>query len=90
MAILNTADMPKDAYQRILWLNSVREAVDEELEELFAEAYFQARLRGQFEAAVKATGHGLNRALAWTRRINNRNGRQVRWSDGLDRRSTRR
>jgi hypothetical protein len=82
--ILNLDDCPSDPVEAIIWLDGVWEAVSHELDAAYEEAYFEARVRGQFETALSVGRAPRKRALAWTRRRNNRMGRQVRWSDGLD------
>lgn len=84
MPILNTEAMPADPVAQIVWLDGVREAVDSELDALYEEAYFRARLTNRFEDALAVGRSSRKRALAWTRRGNERRGRSVRWSDGAD------
>jgi hypothetical protein len=86
--ILNLTDAPSDPIERILWLSGVREQADAELAEAFAAAYFDARLQGQLETAIKAGPFARQRALAYTRAENQRRGRTVRWGDGADPTST--
>ena len=88
MSILNLTDAPTDPIERIAWLAGVHEAVASELDSAFSEAYFNARLSGRFEAAVSAGPYARKRALAYTRRENQRRGRTIRWNDGLDMTST--
>lgn len=83
-SILNLADCPTDPVEAIIWLDGVGEAVRHELDAAYENAYFEARVRGQFETALAVGRAPRKRALAWTRRRNNRLGRQIRWSDGLD------
>jgi len=82
--LLNLEAAPTDPIERIIWLSGVRAAVDRELDEAFGSAYFEARLQRRFETAVKAGPFAMKRALAFTRRENQRRGRTVRWGDGLD------
>lgn len=88
MAILRTDQLPKDPIDQIIWLDGVKRAVESELDLLYEDAYFQARLTRRFEAAVEAGRASRKRALAWTRRANERRGRSVRWNDGQDPTST--
>jgi len=48
----------------------------------------QARLERCFPEAVKASGLSATAALRLTREYNERAGRSIRWSDGLDPTST--
>lgn len=86
--ILNLDDAPRDPIERIVWLSGVREQALSELDKEFADAYFQARLRGQLEAAISAGPYARKRVLAYTRHENQRRGRTVRWGDGADPTST--
>lgn len=86
--ILNLEEAPSDPLQRLLWLSGVKQAAQRELEEAYAEAYFEARISGRFDAALSLGLHGKKRALAWTRRVNNARARMVRWGDGIDRTSS--
>ena len=83
MSILRL-DPPADPIERIIFLDSVLEAVSEELDVAYSEAYFQARLQGRLDAALSAGRASRKRALAWTRRWNEATGRQVRWGDRAD------
>ena len=82
--ILNLGEAPDDAIQRLLWLSGVKEAAMRELDDAYAEAYFEARLTGRFDAALDLHLHGRKRALAMTRSVNNARRRMVRWGDGAD------
>lgn len=82
--ILNLDDAPDDAIQRLAWLSGVREAALRELDQAYAEAYFDARLTGRFDAALSLGLHGKKRALAMTRAVNNARRRLIRWNDGRD------
>jgi hypothetical protein len=86
--ILNISAMPKDPIERIIWLDGVKEAVEAELDHHYETAYFDARLTRRFEAALSVGRASRKRALAWTRRANERRGRSVRWNDGADPTST--
>lgn len=88
MTILNLTDMPDDPISRLLWLSGVNQAVERELNAAYAEAYFEARLQGNFNTALGLKLHGKKRALAYTRAHNNANRRLIRWGDGLDQTST--
>ena len=88
MSILNLNAAPKDAIERIIWLDGVQEQVRRELEAEYQKAYFEARVTRRFDAAVRAGKASKKRALAWTRRQNEATGRTVRWGDGQDPSST--
>lgn len=87
-AILDFSRKPADPILALQWLAQMREQVDEEIEEAMAEAYFDARLRGQFDAALAYGPYGKKRALALTRKVNNSRARMIRWGDGRDRSSS--
>ena len=86
--ILNLSAAPRDVIERIIWLDGVQEAVDLELADAYEEAYFEARLQRRLDVAVEVGRASRKRALAWTRRRNERTGRTVRWNDGADPTST--
>lgn len=86
--ILNLGDAPHDPIEKLLWLSGVKEATQRELEAAYADAYFEARISGRFEAALSLGLHGRKRALAWTRRVNNGRHRMVRWGDRIDKTSS--
>jgi hypothetical protein len=86
--ILNTADLPADPIEQIIWLDGVKEAVEVELDALYEEAYYEARKTGRFAAALQVGRASKKRALAWTRRANEKRGRSIRWGDGADPTST--
>ena len=88
MTILNLRDAPRDAVERIIWLDGVMEQVRLELDDAYAEAYFEARIQRRFEDALRAGRASKKRALAWTRRRNEQTGRTVRWGDRQDPTST--
>lgn len=88
MGILNTGDLPRDPVEQIMWLDGVKAQVTEELDLLYEEAYFQARVTGRFDAAVNTGRASRKRALAWTRRGNEKRGRTIRWNDKADPTST--
>jgi len=81
-AILNTANMPADPIEQIIFLDSVQEQVDRELDALYQQAYFDARATGRLETALRIGRASRKRALRWTRRQNEATGRTLRWNDG--------
>lgn len=86
--ILNLDDAPKDPVARVMWLSGVKAQAYMELDAAFAEAYFEARLQQQLDAAIAAGPYARKRALAFTRNENERRGRVVRWNDRADPTST--
>lgn len=84
MNLLNLDDAPEDPIRRLAWLSGVREQALAELEVELAEAYFSARLEGRLPAAIQAGPYSMKQALRLTRNENNKQGRMVRWGDGLD------
>lgn len=88
MAILNLEDLPSDPLERLIWLGGVKDAVASELDDAYAEAYAEARLRGLFDTALQFGPYGKKRALALTRRWNNTQARMIRWGDHIDRTSS--
>jgi hypothetical protein len=86
--ILNLDTAPADALERIVWLDGVMEQVRSELDDAYADAYFHARVTARFEDALRLGKASKKRALAWTRRVNERTGRSIRWGDALDPTST--
>lgn len=86
--ILRTDDMPEDPIEAIIWLDGVKEAVQVELDQHYQRAYYMARLTRRFPEALRLGRTSRKRALQYTRRENEANGRTVRWNDGFDTRST--
>jgi len=86
--LLDTTTAPEDPIERLLWLSGVNAQVRRELEVLYADAYFDARLTGRLDAACNLRQHSRRRILAFTRAANQRRGRAVRWQDGADPTST--
>ena len=86
--ILNLDEAPKDPVERVMWLSGVNEQVRKELDDAFAEAYFEARLQRRLDAVIAAGPHARKRVLAFTRHENQRRGRTVRWGDKADPTST--
>jgi hypothetical protein len=86
--ILNLDDAPNDPVERLLWLSGVKEQVQRELDEDFARTYYSARVEGVFDSALSVGLHSKKKALAFTRKENERRGRTVRWNDGIDPTST--
>jgi hypothetical protein len=73
---------PADALIRIVWLSELWDQVVEEITGELQEAYFEARLQGRMDAALKLAPHGRKTFLAMTRHENNARGQMVRWGDG--------
>jgi hypothetical protein len=86
--ILNLDDAPESPIERLLWLSGVMEEVKRELDEEFASTYYEARVSGVFDSALAVGLHSKKKALAYTRKENERRGRTVRWGDRIDPTST--
>ena len=81
--ILNLSNAPDDPIERLVWLGGVKKAVDDEMDELWTEAYFWSRFTGRLDAAFALRLHGRKRVMAYTRAGNEHRGRTVKWGDGL-------
>lgn len=80
--ILNLDDAPTPPIHRLMWLSGVMDAVKEELDAAFQEAYFDARFQGLMSQAVSLHLHARKKAYAFTRAENEARGRVVRrWPD---------
>jgi len=86
--LLDLTTMPEDVVERVFWLDGVMAKVRDELAEAYADAYFQARLEGRFDAALRIGRTSRTKALKMTRSRNEASGRSIRWSDGADPTST--
>lgn len=86
--LLDLSRAPREPIARILWLSGVAKQAAKELDAAFAAAYFDARIKHQLDAAVKAGPHARKKVLAFTRAENESRGRTVRWNDGADPTST--
>lgn len=81
--ILNLDEAPQDPVQRIVWLDGVLAAVRKELNHALEDAYFEARVQGVFDVALRNGAASTKRALAYTRHGNEARGRVVKaWNDG--------
>lgn len=74
---------PHDPIKRLVWLSGAREAFDAQVEAMWRNAYFEARLTGRFQAALDLNLHSRKKALAFTRSANEGRGRSMRWGDGF-------
>jgi len=83
-SILDLSRAPEDPVERVFWLSGVLAKAEGELTEALADAYFEARLQGRFESALRCGPVSRTRALKMTRRVNEQSGRSVRWADRLD------
>ena len=81
--IVDFSEAPESPIERLVWLSGVREAVDKELDSAYGKAYYDARLTGRMHEALNLHIHSYKRAIAYTRRENERRGRQIKWGDGL-------
>lgn len=79
--MVDFTDAPDDTIERLMWLSGVKEAVDRELDAQWSRAYFEARLQGQFDAALDLGYHSHKKVMAYTRGENERRGRLIRWGD---------
>lgn len=82
--VLDLSTAPSDPIERIIWLDGVHDAVREELEMEYQDAYFRARITRRFDDALRVGRMSRKRALALTRRQNEQTGRTIRWNDGVD------
>jgi hypothetical protein len=82
--LLDLSTAPVDPVERVFWLDGVMAKVRDELDDAYTEAYFEARLQGRFDAALRVGRTSKTKALRLTRRKNNESGRSIRWSDGAD------
>jgi hypothetical protein len=82
--ILNLDAAPEDSIERLIWLSGVKEQALKELDAAYQTAYYEARLSGRFDLALRLGLHSKARALKMTRRENNSRGRSLRWGDGED------
>lgn len=80
--ILDLSPMPDDPIERLLWLSGVKEAVAAQMDSVWQDAYFDARLSGRLDTALDLGLHSRKRVMAWTRAGNEARGRMVRWGDG--------
>lgn len=88
MRLLDLSRAPEDPVERVFYLDGVMAKVRSELDDAYAETYFEARMQGRFDAALRVGRTSRTRALRWTRKVNAASGRPVRWSDGADPTST--
>ena len=88
LPILDLSRAPEDPVERVFYLSGVMAKAQSEVDAALAETYFQARLEGRFESALRAGKVSRTRALRMTRKVNESSGRSVRWNDGLDATST--
>jgi hypothetical protein len=79
--ILDLRAAPTDAIERLLWLGGVLDAVHDEMEPEWQDAYFEARLQGRLDQAEALGLHSHKRVMAYTRAGNERRGRLIRWGD---------
>jgi hypothetical protein len=84
VAMLDLSGAPNDPVEAIIWLDGVMERARHELDLAYEQVYFDARLQGRLDEAVSVGRASRKRALAWTRRRNERLGRTVRWGDQAD------
>jgi hypothetical protein len=80
--MVDFSDAPDTPIERLMWLSGVKEAVDNELEAQWRQAYFTARQQGLLDTALNLRYHSNKRVMAYTRAENERRGRMWRWGDG--------
>lgn len=80
--ILNLKGAPDDPIERLVWLGGVKDAVNDEMDYQWQEAYFWARFTGRLDAALALGLHSRKRIMAYTRAENEHRARMVRWNDG--------
>lgn len=81
--VIDFSAAPHDPIERLVWLSGAKEAFDSQVETMWRQAYFDARLSGRFQAALDLRLHSHKKALALTRAENERRGRPLRWGDGF-------
>lgn len=86
--LLDLSTAPTDPVERVFWLDGVMAKVRDELTEAYTDAYFEARVQGRFDAALRIGRTSRTKALKMTRRRNETSGRSIRWADGADPTST--
>lgn len=86
--ILDLHRAPTDPYERMIWLSGVEAAVEHELEAERQRLAYEIRLNGGFDNLLALDLYPRTVLLRWTRRENRRRGNMVRWSDGLDAKSS--
>jgi hypothetical protein len=83
MSLIDFSSAPEDPIERLMWLSGIDQALRKEVDQAWAEAYFDARVKGLFAEALSLHLHSKKKALAWTRHVNNERDRVVwRWRDG--------
>lgn len=81
--LIDFSKAPKDPLERLVWLSGSREVFERQVNDMWQDAYFEARLTGRFDSALRLKLHSRKRALAFTRAENERRGRPMRWGDGF-------
>lgn len=81
--VIDPAEAPRDALERLVWLSGARDVFNTWLEGELRRAYFEARLTGRLESAVNLKLHSRKRVMAYTRQQNELQGRGTRWGDGV-------
>jgi len=81
--IIDFSNAPHDPIERLVWLGGAKEAFDLQMEQMWRNTYFEARMTGRFQAALDLRLHSKKRALAFTRSANEGRGRSMRWGDGF-------
>jgi hypothetical protein len=76
------SEAPYDPIERLAWLSGAKAAFDTQVNALWQETYFEARLTGRLQAAMDLKLHSRKRIMAFTRAGNEVRGRAMRWGDG--------
>lgn len=80
---IDFGEAPRDPVERLVWLSGARSAFDTQVHAEWQRAYYEARLSGRFDSALRLRLHSKKRALAFTRAENESRGRAMRWNDGF-------
>jgi hypothetical protein len=80
---IDFSDAPRDPVKRLVWLSGAKSAFDSQVQAEWQRAYYDARLSGRFDAALKLGLHSKKRAVSFTRAENEARGRAMRWGDGF-------
>jgi hypothetical protein len=81
-AVIDLSQAPHDPLERLVWLSGARQVFEETVNAEWQRAYYDARVTGRLDAALRLGLHSRKRVLGWTRAENERQGRAMRWGDG--------
>ena len=74
--------LPDDPVRRLTEITQLRIEANRYYDALLGAAYFDARIQGRVPDALRAGPWATYKAIAATRAVNRRRGRQVTWKDG--------